>query len=420
VNPFLPAARLAPPPRAPFAYDLPLEGLRGICALLVLYAHVFAPVRWLDPGFAPSPHFYLLEMGTGAVLMFFVLSGYVIGLTTREPAGGPAIGRYLGRRASRLVPINTAAVLLCWLLVPALPAFVVFGNLLFLQNDLPYGFGWTVPIIGNDRSLWSLNYEAVYYVAFIAVWLVRPRSGTLILLVFAAAVAGIFVPWCPQILSRYACGALYWLGGLAIAWQTAPASSPGRRGNWPSALLALMGTWRLAGLKELLALIRVNGLWAVPASPHRLDMLPVCIWVLLAVTGRAPRWHRPLALLCLGWATTVALGAWALRLPDDLEYRVFGAALILLAWILVAWTPEPRALARLARVGTVSYAVYAIGLPLQWELSAAAWLPAGSAASFLVRASLLLLLVFSLSWVLERRLQPIVRRWLKRPTPAGA
>lgn len=92
--------------------DLPLEGLRGLCAAAVLYAHMFGPAATLDPRWAPPRQTWWFNLGYAAVLMFFVLSGYVIGLTTSRPASPVEIRRYLQRRALRLVPVSTVAVLL--------------------------------------------------------------------------------------------------------------------------------------------------------------------------------------------------------------------------------------------------------------------------------------------------------------------
>ena len=84
---------LRPPPAPPAAErDLALEGLRGMCAVLVFYAHLFLPNRVLDPRWTPSPRFEWFDLGYAAVLMFFVLSGYVIGLVTTQPASAPASG----------------------------------------------------------------------------------------------------------------------------------------------------------------------------------------------------------------------------------------------------------------------------------------------------------------------------------------
>src|SRR6202041_1534829 len=114
--------------------NLALEGLRGICACLVLYAHMTIPSPRLDPAYAPSARFWWFNLGAVAVLFFFVLSGYVIGLTVREPFSGMRAKAYLGRRLLRLVPVSTAAVLLSLAMFPQAALGTVLGNLLFLQN----------------------------------------------------------------------------------------------------------------------------------------------------------------------------------------------------------------------------------------------------------------------------------------------
>src|SRR5580698_2387340 len=150
------ARRLAPPV-APGreARDLALEGLRGVCACLVLYAHMTFPNTRLDPDYAPSARFWWFNLGIVAVLFFFVLSGYVIGLTTRSPFSGTAARGYLGRRLLRLAPVNTAAVLLSWAFIPHVEHVTVLGNLGFLQNFKPYPLGAYVDVMPDNLNLWS-------------------------------------------------------------------------------------------------------------------------------------------------------------------------------------------------------------------------------------------------------------------------
>ena len=397
--------------------DLPLEGLRGLCALLVFYSHVFLPSNALDPRWAPSARFWWFNLGFAAVLMFFVLSGYVIGLTTTRPATPAAMRSYLGRRALRLVPISTFAVLLSWALQPDAAGRTVLGNLLFLQNDLPGSHGTGFGLLDNNSNLWSLHYEVIYYLAFLALWRWSPRVGLVWIAVTAVAFArGAGVPM-PEILARYACGALFWLGGLSVAWLLEPTAADDPRGHWPSALLAAHAMWQLGPLRSLFATMHLESLmWPAPVSPHRLDFLPVCLWVLLAVTGRAPRWERRLGWLCLGWCTA-CVAVYAAR-GMLVEFDYVGIVTLGAAWLTWRWRPDPRLLARLAPVGAVSFAFYAISSPLQ--IGQRQLLPnfSGSALTFGVRAIAALALTFGFAWLLEIKLQPWIKN-LFRSTPAS-
>jgi peptidoglycan/LPS O-acetylase OafA/YrhL len=404
------AKRLAPG-AAPEAEgkNFALEGLRGICACLVLYAHVTIPRPRLDPGYAPSGRFWWFNLGSVAVLFFFVLSGYVIGLTVREPFSGPEARGYLGRRLLRLVPINTVAVLVGWVLFTEMAPATVLGNLVFLQNYKAYPFGHYVEVMPDNLNLWSLNFEALFYIAFLAVWWMAPLMGWVLCLLGGVAAAAALVPGDHVMASSYAYGAMYWLAGLSAAWL---AGKPGRPGNWPSAMLVILVMWPLAPLGHALFLAHVpapEGSLPVP-SLHRIDLLPALVWLLLAVTGRAAAWQGRLAIVCLVWASLgLAWGFHAGDVADPGAMACYTAA-IMLAWALVFWRPGTSLLARFAPVGAISYAVYAVGFPIEFGIWHDGWLPSGSASSYALRAAVLVVTTFGLAWLLERKLQPAIRR----------
>lgn len=80
-----------------------LDGMRGICALLVLVFHTFvrAPHN-------PVPYGYL------SVDVFFIISGFVIAFAFRDKlASGLGLLEFLGARARRLGPVHLFATLLC-------------------------------------------------------------------------------------------------------------------------------------------------------------------------------------------------------------------------------------------------------------------------------------------------------------------
>jgi peptidoglycan/LPS O-acetylase OafA/YrhL len=415
------STRLAPPGPEPDSAgrDLALEGLRGLCALTVFYGHAIAPIPCLDPVYSPPAPFWWLDMGSVAVLLFFVLSGYVIGLTVKTRFTAPAARGYLGRRLLRLVPVNTAAVLIAWALAPRTAAGTVLGNLAFLENYNPYLFGWRVPVMLNNASLWTLNFEMFYYLMFLAIWRLAPRAGWLLCIIAAATVAAVGIPGFPQFISCYACGALYWVAGLSIAWL-APRDTG--HGNWPSALLVAAVMWPLAPFWAFSSALPIPDLSILPVELRRLDILPVSVWLLLVLTGRGRRWHRPLAVSSLAVASLALVVRFATGDFGDIGEGAFAAYAIAigLAWILVKWKPEPSILVRMAPVGLVSYGLYAVSLALQFGVLGQPDLPRGTAWSYLLRFALLTALSFGLAWVLELRLQPRLRRTFMRGRPAGA
>ncbi|MGA2016010.1 MAG: acyltransferase family protein [Opitutaceae bacterium] len=413
--------RLAPPGpgRDPEGRDLALEGLRGLCALTVFYGHAIAPIPCLDPGYSPPAPLWWFDMASVSVLVFFVLSGYVIGLTVRAPFAAPAVRGYLARRLLRLAPVNTAAVLISWALAPRTAFGTVLGNLGIMENYNPYLFGWRVPVMLNNAALWTLNFELLYYLMFLAVWRLAPRAGWLLCGLAALTVAAVGLPGFPEFVSCYACGALYWVAGLSIAWL---APRDAGRGNWPSALLVAAVMWPLAPFWAFSGSMHFADLSVPPVSVRRLDILPVCVWLILAVTGRARRWQGRLAAVSLSVASAGVVVRFASGAFGDMGRGPFVAyaAAVALAWALAGWRPEPSALARIAPLGLVSFGLYAVSLALQYGVLAQPLLPRGTAWSYCLRFALLTLLAFGTAWLLERRLQPALRRRFIGPRPSGA
>jgi peptidoglycan/LPS O-acetylase OafA/YrhL len=385
--------------------DQPLEALRGICAVLVLLSHLLIPLPTVDPGFKPPDRLFAwLNLGLPAVLIFFVLSGYVIGLTTRGPASPAGVADYLRRRAWRLLPVTFAAILLSWCLHPAVSGPMLLGNFLFLQNHLPYPVtGWFLPPLVNNQALWTLHYEVLYYGLFLVVWRFAAPVGA-VLALGALGAFGMALGWpVSEFFGRAACGALYWFAGLAVAWLTNPPAGKDRRTAWPAALLGAYALWQLGGLRAVLLHAEADKLmWPTALSPHRLDFLPAALWCLLAVTGRAPRAETILAGACVAWGWLGAgsylwLGYW----PDQ-NWPALLALVVASASLGRRFSPD--GLARLAPLGAISFGVYAFASPLQIALAARWPELSGSLATFVLRCVVLVLLTAGLAWLVDHRL----------------
>ncbi len=391
------------------AHETGVEGLRGFAALCVLYTH-FLWASDLDPGYEFWRGWAIFEVSQGAVLLFFILSGYVIGLTNTRDLTPAGCRDYFRRRLLRLVPLCWLAIGLSVLVKPGDGAIPIVANLAFLQNKIPYG-DWLLPILGANTNLWTLNYEALYYVAFVLVWW-RPRLWPVWLAIaVAGSIVGWLLPgnWAPMV-ACYSLGWIFWLAGLALARCTVRAHAPVGL-PWPSMLLLWVVVWQT---KPLWALC--NRLSLVPpdspawANYAFIDFLPASLVLMLAASDRRPRWTLPLCYLAAGIPILFLAWTW-LRGRLEFSFQNHHLMLCILAAALWRWRPDGvKCWSRLAWVGAISYGLYVLQRPVQWFVHDASWLPRGNLASFGLRLALVLVLTFLLAWWAEKQLQPWVRR----------
>jgi len=144
-----------------------LQALRGIAALLVVFVHARYYFSW-----TPTQNFAnaLMRPGAMGVDLFFLISGFIMVLTTADAAGKPREAlRFLAKRIARIWPVYAVLAVLGIQAIMPLAYFADtahladFGkSLLFLPvapysppfYGLPYGLGWT------------LNFEIYFYLVF--------------------------------------------------------------------------------------------------------------------------------------------------------------------------------------------------------------------------------------------------------------
>ena len=132
---------------------LGLELLRGVAALLVLVEHLPVAVIMVCGPDAAIPSAIDDFPGYWGVDLFFVLSGYLIGMTLSKP--GTTARSFLLARLARILPLYYVVSAVC-LLVPtfrshalSLPVAVTTGSLLPLLGDAldpqtAHPYGWTL------------------------------------------------------------------------------------------------------------------------------------------------------------------------------------------------------------------------------------------------------------------------------------
>jgi peptidoglycan/LPS O-acetylase OafA/YrhL len=375
-----------------------LEGLRGVCAILVVLSHwgEFLPEREGVIAYVaeiPRPFGFL------AVIVFFMLSGFVIGRATPAERSAGAVASYLQRRFIRIYPIYLAALVASFLVAgKPLGSGEFLLHAAFLQNAV-------VETIASNGPLWSLDNEAIYYLVFVVVLLI-PRA---LYILCAAAIAGVifatFRPdWFFNLLGLY----VFWLAGLMLSGGTPPLQRLVPETNaprfWaPMFLLAAnmaTGAW--------LAILKAGGIHAGLTFVVAINGI-LLLDVFASVLGRAT--VRPCAapFYALSAATTAIALAYGLSTGTIVTMPSTGIALAFFVLAGLAsrlrWrAPTPAQWAKLSVVGAISYGLYVIHYPILF--AAKAWFP-GSWTAVLLAAPV----SFAAAAILEGVLQPRMRRW---------
>jgi len=242
--------------------------MRGLAALTVMAGHTrelfFASLAGTAAAASTvalasqKPEAKSITIGNEAVMIFFVLSGYLVGGSVLRSVwkGNWSWRTYLGKRLTRLWVVLIPAILFSVALdnvglrafpeptsvyapppelqeVPAgyrahLGPATVAGNMLFLQTI-------AVPTAGTNSALWSLANEFWYYIAFPLLVLLLSRGTGLsqrllyfaLLAVLAWGVAG-------------AVGGLFPIWILGAAVSALPLRLPSRVARILSATMALV------------------------------------------------------------------------------------------------------------------------------------------------------------------------------------
>lgn len=209
-----------------------LDGLRGLAALAVIFYHSLlldphlvrdilpVPVQDLThPGDIAAKFALVMFSGSLAVLLFFVLSGFVLKLSFDRMQGSPAAVAYnfVIRRLCRLFPALVFALLLCH----ALASFWIWAGLpgsgrhLFLTAADPWAILqnallWTTRAHG---ATWTLQAELVVIPFLLAALFISRISAAATLGCFAYALlamkASFLVggaPWMSPFLAAFIAG----------------------------------------------------------------------------------------------------------------------------------------------------------------------------------------------------------------------
>jgi peptidoglycan/LPS O-acetylase OafA/YrhL len=410
---------ISQPISSKFLYNL--EALRGFAAFIVVLTHCIDFSKVLN-GLDQRASLWTYEFpGHLAVLLFFVLSGYVIGLTTKQLTWQSTTS-YLRKRFLRLYPIYLVGILLALLITHRAYSLVdVSSNLIFLQRvtaDPLYEIGVN----------WSLNYEVLFYLLFIPVSIYAWRPVWVFL---ASLVFGFFfqlvVPL--QLLAMYGFGFCFWVAGLWLARTNYTKPQLASRFTLAGLLLLLLSFGSLNFAQEImhytLHLDRARGGNYIYAPTAILfsdfSYLPLGILLVTSFSDKKLQYSNLLTIFVIMMPLCFFLlqlhsgrkqvTEYATKMP---AYLIYIASIFLL--VIGRLRPQRESNQMPGFViwmGSISYSVYLfhfIFICILGQVTAFY----GTGLSFIARALATIILTLLFSYFMEKKWQPFAIRQLKK------
>lgn len=314
-----------------------LDLVRALAAMIVVIDHLGKSVI---PALAPIARF-----GQEAVIVFFLLSGFVIYANEWHRAHN--IRAYALRRVRRIYPLLVLTMVLSTLLFlfqgrlgDSFSWTQLIGNLIGLQDAGALKPGTIVAPYLNNQPLWSLSYELAFYLIFPLVlrWSLRSPSRTDLAVVLFSTCCFLFYISTPN---HFALIGAYFL----IWWAGAMAARAYLSGGYSLSALRIP----LAGLLAIVAIAALNvmaqgmngiGLYPFLMVRHFLVALVLLGLVALPWVQAISGPIMPMASLA-SFGSSISYGLYLLHYPiliqSGLSQSMAGFALGLVILIGLAW-----------------------------------------------------------------------------------
>ncbi|WP_460584663.1 acyltransferase family protein [Hymenobacter arcticus] len=397
----------------PRKFNLNLEALRGVASIVVVWHHLVLYPYLLDPHYKPSGVFSFVAPGHLSVLIFFVLSGYVIGRAHSEPLKINDISGYLKKRFVRIYPIYILCIIFALLIaIHSYNSLTIISNLTLTQNML-------APVIFENNPAWSLNYEVIFYLLFIPISFLRLNIIATSVIVLIIGVTAYFSGF--YLVSDYFLGFTFWLVGLILArYCQSPDST-----SFPVMVSMLL---LLVSLEKLNVLTTIISKAIISIAPYKLSFpdeqikfldlsyLPFCIvTVLVFASHRISFKKHILRLIIFSPALTFYhfLRNSGERYTVDLLIPTLFYVAAVLVFLFQNKLQDICALLikRLSNTGTISYGLYIIHFPIIVIFSYVV-LFSGNPLTFGIRLIAYLIICTGAAYLLEKIFQPWIRRLL--------
>lgn len=289
----------------PTGLSLYLDLARFLAAIVVVMHHTWPLI---------FPTFPLPWPGHSAVVVFFVLSGYVIAHASRPDLG---LRAYAQHRMARILPVAFAALILSFLISPFVGTKPVqYGGAMVFSwenialNALFIAQSWMDVSPPFNPPFWSLNYEVWYYIIFGA-WVYLPNriysiiaaliAGPKIFLLFPVWLLGVFLyKWMPVLDSQRAMRifiASFIIAFFFFWFDVSVHIREAMKIIWPVAMGFTHGSGMFVGDFLLGLLVATNFIAAASLNMKPLFHFEASIRYLSSFTFSIYVFHMPLSIL---------------------------------------------------------------------------------------------------------------------------
>ncbi|WP_374951405.1 acyltransferase family protein [Mucilaginibacter sp.] len=413
--------------------NINLEALRGYAALFVVFGHLGALGLTFNPSYKPTAVIVLAPSSHLFLLVFFVLSGYVIAASNSEMYTLRQISTYLYKRFIRIYPIYVIALIITLLISSThYTGDRIFWNFALLQCLV-------VPQFLENGPAWSLHFEVLFYLLFIPVAYFRFNFLAVFFLSILIALANFaFYPNLhTPIISSYMFGFSFWIGGACLARYAMKRQNALSYNILLSTIFFMLAVDQMvlrSGLPEVVNywtnhLFNRNLLYPAGVDASKISMsykdlafIPYCVYAVLIFSGKKFKYEKfYFALLTIAPIYSLILLVIEKHPPHVQSFVVPVVFFILSLLLRITHLTSIHRLGAVvinfgSWLGSISYGIYIIHAPLIF-LFGKVHFGENQVTSYIIKVILLLAVTISLAYLLERIFQPFIKRILLSKKP---
>lgn len=406
-----------------------LNALRGFSAIFVVFFHMVAYGKYLDPNFRPAIFDYFYNKSQLRVLIFFIISGSVISLSTKAGINSKNLLTYIKKRTLRIYPIYVAALIIAILISGAIDSWgTIAGNFTF--TDVLF-----TNVISGNGPVWTLHYEIFFYLLFIPVSMLDIDPLKVFIATIIIGFANFFLsPYLhTPIITSYCFGFTFWTLGLVIVKYFSLSKKPIEYSKLVSYLFLLIAIPFVNGIGEAIYKFsethlshytdfiyngNINDWFKIAFSMKDFAYLPYCFMGVILFSERDFK-YRGIVLWLLQLLPAITLfivyDEGGMQSVKKLLFPIFcysiSCLLLVVDFSLLKKLSE-RVIKSLIWLGDISYGSYIIHIPVLTLLNRVSFF-SGTWFTFCIRVVLYFVLTYALAYLLEKTYQQWVVKLLQ-------